>query len=115
MKRTYETLVIFDGSLTDDQLAKEQETIETFFKTNADFIKTDQWGKRTMAYEIKRKKTGLYNLYIYDGEKDIAEKFYKAVKLNTKILRHMTVLHEEVKEVAPETIKAEVDTEEGDE
>ena len=115
MKRKYETVVILDGSLPDETVASEQEKIEAFLKENADFEKTNVWGKKTLCYEINKKNIGYYIFFVYDGESDVPEKFQKAFKLNQKILRHMTVLYEKKAEISRDVIKKRTDVEEGEE
>ena len=115
MKRTYETVVIFDGSLAEDVLKKEQEVCEDYFKTNADFLRVDVWGKKKLAFDIKKKKIGFYCLFLYNGESDICEKFYKSFKLNSKILRYQTVLYEEVKDINPDEVQPIIDSNEVEE
>jgi small subunit ribosomal protein S6 len=68
VKRPYETVIVFDGTLPDDVLHKEQSQIEEFLKQNATFEKTDVWGKRTLAYLIKKKRLGYYCLFLYEAE-----------------------------------------------
>ncbi len=116
MKRKYETVVIFDGSLPDETVTKEQADIEEFLKKESDYDKTDVWGKKSLAYEVKKKKTGFYTFFVYDGESDVPEKLEKLFKLNQRIIRHMTVLYEEKPEIAPELLKRKVDddSEKGD-
>lgn len=92
MKRPYESMVVFDGTLPDDVLQKEQKQVEDFLKQNAQFEKTDIWGKRPLAYTIRKKKTGYYCLFIYEGEGNIAASLEKAIKLNPAVIRHMTVV-----------------------
>ncbi len=113
MKRKYETVVIFDGSLPDDVVEKEQQKVENFLKENADFEKTDVWGKKNFAYPLGKKKMGNYFLFIYNGEGDISDKINKRFQLDHKIVRHMTVLYEEVKDNKPALIKPVIKTEEG--
>lgn len=107
MKRKYETVVIFDGSLSDDAIEKEHRNVEEFLKENTDFEKTVEWGKKNLAYEINKKKTGNYYLYIYKVEGNISEILNKRFRLNRKILRHMTVLYEEVPEIKAKAIEPE--------
>jgi len=113
MKRKYETVVIFDGSLPDDVIEIEQQKVESFLKENADFEKTVSWGKKNFAYNIGKKKMGNYFFFIYNGEGDIYDKLNKRFQLDHKILRHMTVLFEEVKDFKSALIKPEIKTEEG--
>ncbi len=107
MKRKYETVVIFDGSLPDDAVEEEHRKVEEFLTENTDFEKTDVWGKKNLAYEIDKKKTGNYYLYLYEAEGNISELLNKRFKLNRKILRQMTVLHERVPEIKTKAIEPE--------
>lgn len=96
MKQNYETVVIFDGTLSEDTVQKESAKIEEFIKVNAEFERIDVWGKKSLAYMIKKKKTGIYQLFVYkgDSEKNYAGKMDKFLKLNDSVLRHLTVVRE---------------------
>lgn len=92
MKRPYESMIVFDGTLPDDVIQKEQKQIEELLKQCSQFEKTDVWGKRQLAYTIKKKKTGCYCLFLYEGEGDAVVALDKAIKLNTNVLRYLTVV-----------------------
>lgn len=94
MKRPYETMVIFDGSQPDDVVLKEKEKIEKFLKEHADFEKTVPWGKRPMAYEIKKKKSGDYYLFVFQGDELAVAALEKQLKLNEKIIRFLSVVRD---------------------
>jgi small subunit ribosomal protein S6 len=85
-------MLIFDGTLPDEIVQKEQAEFEEFLKKNADFEKTDVWGKRTLAYSINKKKLGYYCLFLYEGEGTIVGAIEYHIKLNDQILRHQTVV-----------------------
>ncbi len=85
-------MVVFDGTLPDDVFQKEQKQIEDLLKQNAQFEKTDVWGKRVLAYTIKKKKTGVYCLFQFEGEGTAVVALDKHIKLNTNVLRHLTVV-----------------------
>jgi len=104
--RPYETAVVIDGTLSDDTIQKEQEKLEEFFKSNSEFEKVDVWGKRPLAYTIKKKKIGHYAVFIYKAEGDIAGMFDKHVKLNEAVLRHLTVVRDLKNEAAREAFAA---------
>jgi small subunit ribosomal protein S6 len=108
VKQKYETIVIFDGSLPDDTVQKENAAFEEFLKANAEFEKTDVWGKKNLAYQIKKKKAGFYYLYNYQdqSEKNISGKIEKHFQLNDAILRHLTVIRETPKPVDPKRVGA---------
>ena len=103
MKRKYETVVIFDGSMPEDAIAKEQTTLEGFLQANSEFEKTDVWGKRQLAYDIERKKSGYYFMFTFTAEGDLVAKLDRVLKLNTAVIRQMTVVADD----APYQLSAE--------
>jgi small subunit ribosomal protein S6 len=104
MKREYESAVIFDGSLADDVLAQEQEKVEIYLQKNTEFTKTEVWGKRKLAYDINRKKTGFYCFFLFTADGNLADKLAKIYRLNPKVLRSLTVLYEKKPEFNPEAL-----------
>ncbi len=98
MKRPYETVVVFDGTIGDDALQKEQSRFEDFLKSNGSFEETVVWGKRELAYEINRKRLGYYCLFHFEGEGDLVGKIDADFRLNTNILRHLTLIRDLKKE-----------------
>ena len=67
MKRPYETMIVFDGTLPDDVLQKEQQQVEDLIKQTANFEKADVWGKVSLLIHQK-KKTGYYCLSCMKGK-----------------------------------------------
>jgi small subunit ribosomal protein S6 len=116
VKQKYETVVIFDGSLSDETVQKENGAFEEFLKVNTEFEKVDIWGKKNMAYPIGKKKSGVYYYYQFldQSEKNVANKIEKHFKLNDSVLRHLTVVREEQKIVERKRI-APIAAEESDE
>lgn len=106
MIRPYETAVVIDGTLADDTIQREQEQLEAFFKSNSEFEKSDVWGKRALAYTIKKKKIGHYVVFYYRASGDLAAAFDKHVKLNEAVLRHLTTIRDLKNEAAREAFAA---------
>jgi small subunit ribosomal protein S6 len=98
--RPYETAIVIDGTLADDAIRKEQQQLEDFFKSCAEFEKTDEWGKRPLAYTINKKKIGHYVIFSYKAEGGVPVAFEKHIKLNEAILRHLTVVRDLKNEAA---------------
>ena len=94
MKRPYETVIVFDGTQSDEVLRKEQTQIEEFLKQNASFEKVDVWGKRALAYQIRKKRLGYYCLFLYEGEGSIVNAIERQLKLNELVLRFLTVVRD---------------------
>jgi len=91
VKRPYETCVVFDGTLSDDVIAKEQQQVEKLLNQSAEIEQVRSWGRRRLAYAIKRKRSGVYCLFLYQGEGDVPVKLERMFKLNQNVLRYLTV------------------------
>ena len=108
MKQDYEAVVIYDGILPDEIIQKEHAKLEDFIKLNGEYERVDIWGKRTLAYTINKKKSGVYYVYYFKAasEINIANKITLFFKLNDNVIRHLTVVHEIQKVYPPRVIPA---------
>lgn len=88
MTRSYESMIILDPTMTQDEIEKENSKILDFIKENGgEVIKTDVWGKRRLAYLINKKSEGFYLINYFQFESrntKVIEKFYQ---INERILR----------------------------
>ncbi len=89
----YETTLVFDGSLPEETIAKEQQAIEALVKEKGALISVDTWGKKELAYEINKKRTGFYSLLTYEYEGDANELIAGTFRYNENVIRHMTVVY----------------------
>jgi len=102
----YESVVVFDGSLPAEAIAKEQLKLEELIKENGSLEKIDIWGKKELAYTIDKKKTGFYIFFQYEFSGDANELISGSVRYNEKVLRSMTVLHTGEPFIAKKTVDA---------
>ncbi|MBD3315473.1 MAG: 30S ribosomal protein S6 [Chitinivibrionales bacterium] len=94
MERPYETMVLYDGTLPEETIRSEHQRMEQLVGDNAKLDESIDWGKKTLAYEIKGKKTGIYYLYRYRGEGDVPDKLDRSLKMNVGILRYLTIVRD---------------------
>jgi len=85
----YESMIVFDPDLSEEDLKSENEKLLNLIKSfKGEILKTDDWGKRTLSFEIKKKKEGYYLINFFKMEaKNLAE-LENQYKLNEKILRY---------------------------
>ena len=91
--RYYEMLYIinpnFEQGKIDEIITEVGGKLE---KTKSTIINHIIWGKNRLAYPIKNQKYGTYILLQFqDGNRDKINDFYTWMKLNTLVLRHMTI------------------------
>ena len=92
MKR-YETLFIVKADLPDDEISiliERYSSILTSFK--GAIIKIEKWGKRKLAYEIRKQTNGYYVLIDYAGKSTVIQELERNFKIDDKILKFMTIM-----------------------
>ncbi len=88
----YETIFIINPVLSDQQVKDTitgvKRTIESF---DGQIYHEEEWGIRKLAYPIKHKTTGYYQLFEFRGPPTIVAKIEIAMKRDESILRFLTV------------------------
>jgi len=88
----YETLFIALPSLTDEEVDKLVEKITSTIESQEGKIrKIDKWGKRVLAYPIKKLNEGIYVLIEFELEKAKVNEVDRRMKLDENIIRHIIV------------------------
>jgi len=91
--RYYETIYIVDPNLENTILEKTMSEIgKELEKTKAKIINHRDWGKKRLAYQVDNQKYGSFILLQYEiKELSKMNDFDIWLKLNSLVLRHMTV------------------------
>jgi small subunit ribosomal protein S6 len=94
--KRYETLFIVQVDLPDDELTnliERYSSIITAFKGTV--VKTEKWGKRKLAYEIRKHTNGYYILIDFVGKSTVIEEMERNFKIDDKVLKFMTILKDD--------------------
>lgn len=103
----YETTFILDPGLDEAQATEEVEKVVQWIKSQGgEVLEVQRWGKRRLAYEIDRRRDGIYTLLLYQGPGAIVKELDRKFRLNESVLRSLTVIH-----VPPELTQPQVDAE----
>ena len=90
--RRYETIYIANPNLDDEALKEIVAKFSDLIKKQEGYIvKIDEWGKRKMAYEVKRFDKGHYVLFDFCGLPEMVTELERNLKLDDRILKHSTV------------------------
>ena len=90
--RRYETIYITNPNLDDEALKEIVAKFSDLIKKQEGYIvKIDEWGKRKMAYEVKRFDKGHYVLFDFCGLPEMVTELERNLKLDDRILKHSTV------------------------
>ena len=89
--RPYEILVIVDPRPTDEEVAALLEQFGEQVKAlGAEVTKVDNWGKRRLAYDIRKQREGTYAVFEVSAEPSMVKEFERQLRLNEKILRYLS-------------------------
>ena len=104
--RPYETVIIFDTEVDESTITAVLERGLDVVRTNGGTVGTvDRWGKRTLAYEIRKKREGYYVVAEFSAEPKAAAELDRFLVLADEVLRHkiMRVPAEAVGQTRPRT------------
>ena len=68
------------------------------------------WGKRTLAYPIKKKEVGYYVVAHVETDTELLSEFERIVKLNESVLRYLVVINEGLPATRPDQTESESPT-----
>ena len=110
----YETLYIVDPNLENKSLEKTMNEIgKELEKTKSKIINHRIWAKKRLAYSIERHKYGSYILLQFEGgDQQKMVEYDTWMRLNNSVLRHITVLLNDMPEIYVEEKKPESESEE---
>ena len=91
--RRYETFVIIDPELSQDQREPFISRVEELISQMEGFLVfTDDWGERKLAYNIKKKGRGYYVRFDYCGLAPLVNEIERFFRIDDRALKYMTVL-----------------------
>lgn len=95
MIRPYEVVFIFDSALEDEAIAQKLATFNNLLQADgAEPPQLNHWGRRTLAYAIRKKTTGYYVVANYNTDPTLLPEFERALKLDEAVLRFLVVLND---------------------
>lgn len=86
----YENIIILDPNLDNKAIEQAVERVKNvIIKKGGEVLKSENWGHKKLAYEIKKQKKGTYILLLFKAPPTIItelERFYKVLDLLLKFM-----------------------------
>jgi len=102
--RQYELIYILPPDTTDEQAAEVHALLEpVVVRMKGHIEKTENWGRRKLAYEIRHFKEGVYVLEVINGGGDLMKEIDRRLRVMDQVVRHMIVRVDEEKNVVERT------------
>jgi small subunit ribosomal protein S6 len=100
--RDYEVLYIVRADLDDDKVQDVIKRVNTLIERSGGAAeRTNIWGKRKLAYEVKHQKEGAYVLQDFQIDPQRIPELEAALKITEEVLRHLIVRQPEKAAPAP--------------
>ena len=119
----YENILIFDPNLDDKTIEDSLERVKNLvIKNGGEILKSENWGHKKLAYELKKQHKGVYMLLLFKTPSSTIaelEKFYKlfdpllefmVIKLKKKEIEAALSSISEAKSNAPDPGRTNIET-----
>ncbi len=102
--RQYELVYILPPDTTEQQIADLHGQVEgVVSRLHGQIEKTENWGRRKLAYDIGHNKEGVYVLDVINGSGELMKELDRRLKVIDQVIRHMIVRVDEEKKVVERT------------
>ncbi len=90
--REYEVLYIVRADFDDDKVQDAVKRVNTLIaRSGGTADRTNLWGKRKLAYEVKHQKEGAYVLQDFTLDPNRVPELEAGLKITEQVLRHLIV------------------------
>ena len=104
MNRKYELVYVVSPDASDEQIAELHTQIEAIIqRMGGQLEKTENWGRRKLAYEIGRHKEATYVLEVINGSGELMKEIDRRLKVLDYVIRHLAVRVDEEQGVIERT------------
>ena len=99
--RNYEIACIADPDLDEQALNALEEKVKGWVEASGGkTLKVDHWGKRRLAYSIKKRNDGVYVFLQVEMPSQAGATIERNLRLTEQVLRFMITAQEQVEQVA---------------
>jgi small subunit ribosomal protein S6 len=99
--RQYEVVYIVTPEATDEVVADLHQQVEAIVQRFGGSIeRTENWGRRRLAYEIAHHREGTYVLEVLNGPGEMVRELDRRLKVTDQVIRHLAVRVDEELRVA---------------
>ncbi|MFN7915560.1 MAG: 30S ribosomal protein S6 [Vicinamibacterales bacterium] len=102
--RQYELIYILPPETAEQQATELHDQVAQIVeRMHGQIEKTENWGRRKLAYEIGHFKEGVYVLEVINGSGELMKELDRRLKVIDQVVRHMVVRVDEEKRVVERT------------
>jgi small subunit ribosomal protein S6 len=102
--RQYELVYIMSPDATEQAVADLHTQIESIItRYQGELVKTENWGRRKLAFRIGKHREGTYVLEVFKGTGELTKELDRRLKVIDSVIRHLCVRVDEDLRLAERT------------
>ena len=105
----YELLLIITPDYDESEAEALTDQVKGVIENSGTLLKVDPWGKKRLAYPIRKRSEGYYVLYIFESAPNFVAELSQSLRVIETILRYMIVQYEDDIEKLKSELAAEVE------
>ena len=91
----YELLLIITPDFDESEAEALTDQVKGIIENGGTLLKVDPWGKKRLAYPIRKRSEGYYVLYIFESAPRFVTELSQSLRVIETILRYMVVQYED--------------------
>jgi small subunit ribosomal protein S6 len=95
MNRTYELMFIVRPDMVDEELNKLISTLGSSVTSAGGTVKSEIWGKRRLAYTVRKFNDGIFVLLIIEGTGAMVHEVERRLRVTEPVIKFNTVRTDE--------------------
>jgi len=85
-------MIVMDPDLPEEEIGATLSKLKGIIEKNGGKVeKVDEWGKRSLAYEIRHKKEGFYSVFYFKANPQLLDELKKEIRMTPQILRELII------------------------
>lgn len=88
----YESIFIVRPTLTDDETDKVVHKMKAVLeRSGANLLKHENWGKKRLAYEVRRERKGTYVYFSFTSPGETITELERNYRMEDSVIKFMTI------------------------
>ena len=91
MQNNYETIMIVNSNLEEAAIKDTISKISALISEHGTVESTEEWGKKKLAYPIKKQSEGYYVLINFSSNPEFIDELDRVYNITDEVIKHIVV------------------------
>ncbi len=91
MQNNYETIMIINSNLEEATIKATISKINALISEHGTVESTEEWGKKKLAYPIKKQSEGYYVLVNFSSNPEFIDELDRVYNITDEVIKHIVI------------------------